>query len=149
MSYNYGSGNFSSRSFGGYLGYPGSTCESFCPNNVAYSPNNCQPGSSFYGGCQENFLEASGCQNPCAGTRTFPASCLRPKNNMFYNQMNQAVSQGCGNAGFGPFGYGCGAGFQPQGSGAGFCRPNYLSNRSCQSTCYQPGVGSRFYGSTY
>ncbi|XP_006886824.1 PREDICTED: keratin-associated protein 15-1-like [Elephantulus edwardii] len=145
MSYNYSSGNFSSRSFGGFLGNQVPTYDAFYPGNVSFSSNNFHVGSSVYSP-QETFCEPSICQTPCAVERYYQMSCYRPKNHIIYSpcQTNYAGSVGYGNTGFGSFGYG-NSGFQSLGCGSNFGRPTYFSSRSHQSTCYQPGFGSRFF----
>ncbi|XP_007528634.1 keratin-associated protein 15-1 [Erinaceus europaeus] len=150
MSYNYSSGNFSSRTFGGYLGCPASTSETVFPNNVVYSSGAYQLGSPLYADFQETFNEPAECQNSCTVTRPFPRSCYRQKNFFLSNpcQTNYTGSLGYGNVGFGSFGYG-NTGFQSQGCGSTFYRPAYFSSKHWQSSCYQPAFGNRFYGSTY
>ncbi|XP_005606286.1 keratin-associated protein 15-1 [Equus przewalskii] len=150
MSYNCSSGNFSARSLGGYLRYPVSTFDSFSPSNVVYSPSACQLGSSLYDGCQGSLCEPTSCQPSCAVARSHRTSCFRPKNFIFYSpcQTNYTGSLGCGNIGLGSFGYGS-TGFQSLGCGSSFLRPTCFSSRSCQSTCYRPAFGSRFFGSTF
>ncbi|KAL2805338.1 keratin-associated protein 15-1, partial [Daubentonia madagascariensis] len=83
MSCNYSSGNFSSRSLGGYRGYPASTYDSFYPSNVVYSPSTCQLGSSLYSGCQETCCEPTSCQTSFVVSSPCQASCYRPKNTIF------------------------------------------------------------------
>ncbi|XP_008700035.1 keratin-associated protein 15-1 [Ursus maritimus] len=149
MHYNCSPGNFSSRSLGGYLGYPVSTYDSFYPSNVVYSPNTCQLGSSVFGGYQETYCEPTSCGTSCAGARSYQTSGFRPKNSIFFSpcQTNYTGSLGCGNIGLGSLG--CGStGFQSLGCGFSFSRPTYFSSRSCQSTCYQPAFSSRFFGSS-
>lgn len=150
MHYSCNSGNLSSHSLGGYLGYPVSTSDSFYPTNGVYSPSTCQLGSSLFDSCQETCCEPTSCWTSCTGARSYQASCFRPKNSIFFNpcQTNYTGSLGCGNIGLGSFGCG-GSGFPSLGCGASFCRPTYFSSRSCQSTCYQPAFNSRFFGSTY
>ncbi|XP_058426600.1 keratin-associated protein 15-1-like [Diceros bicornis minor] len=148
VSYNCSSGNFS-RLLGGYLRYPGPTFDSFSPNNIVYSPNTCQLGSSLYDGCQ-NFCEPTSCQTSCVVARSHQTSCFPPKNFIFYSpcHRNYTRSLGFGNIGLRTFGY-RGTGFLSLGCGSSFCRPTYFPPGSCQSTYYQPAFGSRFFGSTY
>ena len=137
MSFNCSTGNFSSRSLGGYLGVPVSTCESFCPSNVIYSPSTFHLGSTLCGGCQDNFFRPISFQTPCAVTRSFQTSCSRPQNFIFSRpcQTTYTGSLGFGNIGIGSFG--CGStGFRSLGCGFNFCSPNYISSRSCRSSCY-------------
>ncbi|KAL0614357.1 Keratin-associated protein 13-1 [Plecturocebus cupreus] len=81
MSYNCCSGNFSSRSCGGYLGYPGSSCGSPYPSNLVYSTDLCSPrasqlGSSLYRGCQEPCWEPTSCQTSCVKSSPCQTSCF-------------------------------------------------------------------------
>ncbi|XP_016071977.1 PREDICTED: keratin-associated protein 13-1-like [Miniopterus natalensis] len=140
MSHSYCSGNLSSRSLGGALRYPGSSCGSFYPGHVVYSPGTCPQGSPVYGGCQETCYEPSGCQTSCYGPRT--STVCSPC------QSNYPGSLGCGNAGLAPFGYGSSRA-QSLGCGPGFSRPTYLSSRSYQSSCFQPASSSRCFGQNY
>uniref|UniRef100_A0A673STX0 Keratin-associated protein n=2 Tax=Suricata suricatta TaxID=37032 RepID=A0A673STX0_SURSU len=138
MHYNCSSGNFSSHSLGGYLGYPVSTYGSLYPSTVVNSPSTCQLGSSRFGGYQETCCEPTSRWTSCTGARSYQTSCFRPENSIFFSpcQSNYTGSLGCGNIGLGSFG--CGStGFQSLGCGSRFCRPTYFSSRSCQSTCYQ------------
>ncbi|XP_062035878.1 keratin-associated protein 15-1-like [Lepus europaeus] len=150
MSYNCSSGNFSSRSFGNYLGNSVSTCHSFYPTNVVYSPRTHQVGSSLQGTCQETFSEPTGFQTSFAVTRPCHTSFYRPKNSIFFSpcQTNYTGSFGYGNTGFGSFGYG-NTGFHSVGCGSNFFRPTYFSSRSSHSTCYQPVFGSHCFGSSH
>ncbi|XP_024899983.1 keratin-associated protein 15-1 [Pteropus alecto] len=148
MSYNCSSGNFSSRSLGGYLQYPVSSYNSCYPRNVVCSPSTCQLGSSPYSGCEETCCQPTSCQTSCSVARSYQTSCFRPRNSIFCSpcQTNYAGSSGCGSIGLGPFGYGS-PGFQTLGCGSSFCRPTYFSSRSCQSTRYQPAFNSHCFGS--
>ncbi|XP_075859116.1 keratin-associated protein 15-1-like [Microcebus murinus] len=148
MSYNYRSGKFSSRSLGGYLGYPASTYDSLYPSNVDCYPSTCQLGSSLYSDCQETCCEPTSCQTSYVASSPCQTSCYRPENTIFCSpcQRNYPGSLGYGNAGLGSFGYGC-SGFQSLGCGSRFYRPTFFPSGSCQSTCYQPAFGSRFLGS--
>ncbi|XP_007939507.1 keratin-associated protein 15-1 [Orycteropus afer afer] len=145
MSYNCSSGNCSSRSHGGYLGYPLSTYDAFDPSNIVYSPRTCQVDSSFYNCCQESFCEPTSCQTPCAVARSYQASCYHPKNLILCSpcQKNYAGFLECGNIGLGYLNYGS------NDCGSSFSHPSYFSSGSYQSTCYQPAFGSRYFGSTY
>ncbi|EFB24527.1 hypothetical protein PANDA_016502, partial [Ailuropoda melanoleuca] len=76
MSYSCCSGNFSSRSLGGYLRYPGSSCGSY-PSNLVY--RTCQLGSSLSSGCQETCCEPTSCQTSCVVSSPSQTSCYRPR----------------------------------------------------------------------
>ncbi|XP_005375685.1 PREDICTED: keratin-associated protein 13-2-like [Chinchilla lanigera] len=174
MTYCCSSRNFSSRSFGGYLEYPRSSCGSSYPSNLVYStdlqsPINYQLGSSLYSGCQENFYEPSSCQRSCVVSSPCQTSCYRPRPSTFCSPCQttysgslgfgssscrslgygsrSCYSSGCGSSGFRPLGYGVRA-FPSFGYGSGFCRPSYSVTRSCQSPCYRPTYGSGFWRST-
>ncbi|XP_027630293.1 keratin-associated protein 13-1 isoform X1 [Tupaia chinensis] len=167
MSYNCCSGNFSSRSFGGYLQSPTTSCGSSYPSNLVLgtnlcSPSACQLGSSLYSGCQETRCEPTSCETPCQ------TSCYRPRTSTICSPCQpiysgslgfgssscrsldygsrSCYSLGCGPSGFQPLGYGV-CGFPSLGYGSRFCRPTYLASRSCQSSCYRPACGSGFYRS--
>ncbi|XP_004646388.1 keratin-associated protein 13-2 [Octodon degus] len=175
MSYGCSSGNFSSRSFGGYLQYPGASCGSSYPSNLVYtsdlqSPTNCQLGSSLYSGCQETFNEPAGYESSCAVSSPCQTSCYRPRPSTFCSPCQTTYSgslgfgssschslgygsrgcysSGCGSSGFRPLGYGV-RGFPSLGYGSGFCRPSFSVIRSFQSPCYRPTYGSGFCRSTY
>ncbi|KAL4681811.1 hypothetical protein H8959_007288 [Pygathrix nigripes] len=84
MSYNCCSGNFSSRSFGGYLRYPASSCGFSCPSNLVSStdlcsPSTCQLGSSLYRGCQETCWEPTSCETSFVESSPCQTSCYRPR----------------------------------------------------------------------
>lgn len=143
MSYSLSSGTLSSRSLGGSLRYPASSCGSFypgtacpgtaCPGTVAYAPGACQQGTPAYG-CPET------CWEPRYGRR--PASLCRP------GQPGPG-SLGCGSSGCGPFGY-RGSGAPSPGCGPGYCRPTYFSSsRAYQAPAFQPACGSGCYGQMY
>ncbi|KAL0614353.1 Keratin-associated protein 13-4 [Plecturocebus cupreus] len=53
-------------------------------------------------------------------------------------------SLGHGSSGFRFLKYG-GCGFPSLSYRSRFCYPNYLASRACQSSCYRPICGSRFY----
>ncbi|XP_066219838.1 keratin-associated protein 15-1-like [Saccopteryx leptura] len=140
MSYNYCSGNVSSRSLGGYLRYPGSSYDSFCPGDAICPPGPGPQGSSLYGACQETFWEPTSWQESCCNPRT--TTLCRPY------QSHYMGSVGCGSSGFGPFASGS-AGVQSMGYRPGLCRPTHFSHRGYQSHCSQPSFGSRCFGQTY
>ncbi|XP_008265440.2 keratin-associated protein 14-like [Oryctolagus cuniculus] len=165
MSYNCCSGNFSSRSFGGYLRHPGSSCGSSYPSNVFYStdlqsPNHYQLGSSLHSSCQETYCDPNSYEESC-GVVSSPChtSCYRPRTSIFCSpcQTTFARPVGFGSRGFHSFGcgspfLGCGShGFQSAGCGprtfssinyrSNFYRPTYFSSRSCQSISHQPTCG--------
>ncbi|XP_008060055.1 keratin-associated protein 13-2 [Carlito syrichta] len=170
MSYNCSSGNFSSRSFGGCLSYPGSSSGSSYPSNLVYSSNLCSPstyqlGSSPYSGCQETCCEPTSCQTSYVVSSPCQTSCYRPRTSLLCSPCQTTCSGslgfgsgschslgcgprivsslGCGSSGFRPLGYGS-SGFSSLGYGSGFCRPTYLASRTCQSSCYRPTYGSTF-----
>ncbi|XP_032988595.1 keratin-associated protein 13-1-like [Rhinolophus ferrumequinum] len=171
MSYNCCSGNFSSRSLGGYMRYPGSCCGSSYPSNLVYStdpcsPSTCQLGSSLYSGCQETCCEPRSCQTSCVVSRPCQKSCYSPKTSTlcipcpptYTGSMGCGSSSscslgygskicyslGCGSSGFRPLRYGvCGFPFLSYGSRS-WC-PSYLTSRTIQSSCYRPSCGSNFY----
>lgn len=167
MSYNCCSGNFSSRSFGGYLRHPGSSFGSSCPSNVFFStdlqsPNSCQLGSSLQGSCQEAYCDPNSYEESYVASSPCSSSYYRPRT-VFYSpsQATYAAHLGCGSRGFHSFG--CGSPFSGFGSngfnslGCGprtcsslnyrsnFYRPTFFSSRSCQSFSHQPACGSSFY----
>ncbi|XP_012512794.1 PREDICTED: keratin-associated protein 13-1-like [Propithecus coquereli] len=175
MSYNGCSGNFSSRSFGGYLRYPGISCGSSFPSNLVYStdfcsPSTCQLGSSLYSGCQEICHEPISCQTSYVVSSPCQTSCYRPRTSLLCSPWQTTYSGslgfgssschslgygsrsryslGCRSSGFRPLSY-RGCGFSSSGCGYGFSRPTYLASRSCQSSCYRPTCRSGFYPSTY
>ncbi|XP_059541892.1 keratin-associated protein 13-1-like [Myotis daubentonii] len=169
MSYSLSSRSLSSRSLGGCLRFPSSSCGSFYPGNscsgnfypgntcsgnvypgsacsgnvypgnVAYAQGTCQQDSPPYG-CQETCWEPAGYQAPSYGRRS---SSLRRS----YGATCPG-SLGCGSTGLGPFGYG-GSAAQSPGCGAGYCRPTYFSSRTYQGPSFQPACGSGCYGQTY
>nr|XP_004654466.1 keratin-associated protein 14-like [Jaculus jaculus] len=165
MSCNSCSGNFSSRSFGGYLQYPISSCGSSYPSNGVYStdlqtPITHQLGSSLCNDCQETFYEPSCYQTSYEMSSPCQRSCYRPR--VFSPcQGSFSGSLGFGSKGFQSFGcsypslsFGS-RGFQS----VGYCprtfsslnyrtnwyRPAYFSSKSCQSVSYQPSCGSGFF----
>ncbi|XP_012636321.2 keratin-associated protein 13-1-like [Microcebus murinus] len=171
MSYNSCSRNFSSRSFGGYLRYPSSSCGSSFPSNLVYSPDLCNPstcqlGSSLYSDCQENCHEPTSCQTSYVVSSPCQTSCYRPRTSLLCSPCQttysgslgfgssscrplgygsrSCYSLGCGPSDFRPLNYG-GCGFPSQSCASGFYRPSYLASRSCQSSCYRPTCGFGFY----
>nr|XP_019585478.1 PREDICTED: keratin-associated protein 13-2-like [Rhinolophus sinicus] len=170
MSYNCCSGNFSSRSLGGYLRYPDSCCGSSYPSNLVYStdrcsPSTCQLGSSLYRGCWDTCCEPTSCQTSCVVSRPCQTSCYRPRTSTLcipcpptytgslgcgsssscslgYGSRSR-YSLSCGSSGFRPLGYGV-CGFPSLGYGSGFCHPTYLASRICQSSYYRPTYRSAF-----
>ncbi|XP_075860783.1 keratin-associated protein 13-1-like [Microcebus murinus] len=158
MSYNCCSGNFSSRSFGGYLRYPRSSCGFSYPSNLVYcpylcSPSTCQLGSSLYSDCQETCYEPTSCQTSCVVSSPCQTSCYRPRTSFFCSpcQMTYSGSLGFGSRGFPSFGcgsqsVGCGPkAFSSLNNRSNFYGPTYFSSRSCQSASYQPACESGFY----
>ncbi|XP_072829630.1 keratin-associated protein 13-1-like [Vicugna pacos] len=84
MSYSCCSGNFSSRSLGGQLSYPGSSYGSSYPSNLVYttdlcSPSTCQWNYSVYSGCQETLCEPTRCQTARVVSSPCQTSCYCPK----------------------------------------------------------------------
>ncbi|KFO21584.1 keratin-associated protein 13-1 [Fukomys damarensis] len=174
MTYSCSSGNFSSRSSGGYLQYPGSSCGSSYPSNLVYtthlqSPTTYQLGSSLSSGCQETCCEPTICQRSCVVSRPCQMSCYRPRvstlcspclttysgslgfgsrscRSLGYGSRS-CYSLGCGSGGFRPLGYGV-RGFSSLGYGSGFCCPSFLTSRTFRSLHYRPTCGSGFYGFT-
>ncbi|XP_029796598.1 keratin-associated protein 13-2-like [Suricata suricatta] len=174
MSYSCCSGNFSSRSFGGYQRYPSSACGSSYPSNLVYltdlcSPSTYQLGSSLYSGCQETCCEPTSCQTSCAVSSPCQTSCSRPRASTLCSPCQTTYSGcvgsgsrsccslsygsrsvwslGCRSSGFRPLGYGV-CGFPSLSYGSSFCRPTYWASRSCQSACYRPTYRSAFCRST-
>uniref|UniRef100_A0A8C9DHE4 Keratin-associated protein n=1 Tax=Prolemur simus TaxID=1328070 RepID=A0A8C9DHE4_PROSS len=161
MSYNCCSGNFSSRSFGGYLRYPSSSCGSSFPSNLVYSPDLCSPstfqlGSSLYSDFQENCHEPTSIRTSYVVSSPCQTSCYRPRTSLICSPCQTTYSPsvgfgssschslGCGPSGLRPLNYG-GCGFPSQSCASGFYRPSYLASRSCQSSCFRPTCGSGFY----
>ncbi|CAK7319208.1 Keratin-associated protein 13-1 [Vulpes lagopus] len=171
MSYNCCSGNFSSRSFGGYLRYPSSSCGSSHPSNLVYrtevcSPSTCQVGSSLHTGCQETCCEPTSCQTSCVVTRPCQTSCYRPRTSTLCSPCQttcsgslglgssscrslgygsrSCYSVGCGSQGLRPMSYRV-CGFPSLGNGSRFCPSTNLASRSCQPSCYRPTCGSGFF----
>ncbi|XP_046956332.1 keratin-associated protein 13-1-like [Lynx rufus] len=128
MAYSCCSGNFSSRSLGGYLRYPSSSCGSSSPSNLVYrtdlcSPSTCQLGSSLYSGCQETCCEPTSCRTSCVVSSPCQTSCSRPRTSTFCSPCWTAYpgSVGCGSSGFRPLGYRV-CGFPSLSYGSSFCR---------------------------
>ncbi|XP_008060063.1 keratin-associated protein 13-1-like [Carlito syrichta] len=171
MSCNSCSGNFSSRSLGGYLHYPGTSRGSSYPSNLVYSSNLCPPracqlGSSLYNGCQETCCEPSSCQTSCVVSSPCQRSCYRPRTSVLCSpcqttysgslgfgssscrslgyESRSCSSLGCGSSGLRPLGYG-GCGFSCLGYGSRFWYPIYFSPGKFYSSCYQPFYRSGFY----
>ncbi|XP_069328482.1 keratin-associated protein 13-1-like [Eulemur rufifrons] len=172
MSYSCCSGNVSSRSFGGYLHSPGTSCGSSFPCNLVYStnlcsPSTCQLGSSLSSDYQETCCEpTTSCQKSYVVSSPFQTSCYRPRISLLCSPCQttysgslgfgssschslgygsrSCYSLGCGSSGFRPLGYG-GCSFPSLSRASGFYRPSYLAARTCQSSCYRPTCGSHFY----
>nr|XP_020758134.1 keratin-associated protein 13-1-like [Odocoileus virginianus texanus] len=168
MSYTCCSRNFSSRSLGDHLRYPGASCGSSFPSNLVYSADlcprsSCQLGSSFYS--QETCCVPIRTQTFRVVSRPCQTSCYRPRTPTFSSPCQTTLpgslgfrssscsslssgsrscySGGCGSRSFRRLGYGI-CGFPSLGCGSGFCRPTFAS-RSCHSSCYRPSCGSVFY----
>ncbi|XP_046507659.1 keratin-associated protein 13-1-like [Equus quagga] len=162
MSYSCCSGNFSSRSLGGFLRYPGSSCGSSYPSNLVYStdlcsPSTCQLGSSLYGGCQKTYWEPTRYQTSCVVSSPCQRSCYRPRISTVCSPCRSTYARslvsgsssccslsygsrscyslGCGSGGFGPLGYGV-CGFPSLSYGSSVCYPIYFPSRSFHSPCY-------------
>ncbi|XP_025305746.1 keratin-associated protein 13-1-like [Canis lupus baileyi] len=171
MSHSCCSGNFSSRSFGGYLRYPSSFCGSLYPSNLVYrtdvcSPSTCQVGSSLHTGCQETCCEPTSCQTSCVVSSPCQTSCYLPRTSMLCSPWwtaypgsvglgsrscysldygsRSCYSLGCRSQGFRPLGFRV-CGFPSLSYGSRFCCPTYFTSRSCQSSYYRPACGSGFY----
>ncbi|XP_019490509.1 PREDICTED: keratin-associated protein 13-1-like [Hipposideros armiger] len=155
MSYNCCSGSFSSRSLGGSLCYPGSSCGSSCPSNLVYttgrcSPSTCQLGSSLYSGCQDTCCEPISCRTPCVVSSPCQMPCYRPRTSTLCRPSPSAYSGSlrCGSNGFRPLRYGvCDSPTLDYGSG--FYHPTYFVFRNSQPFCYQPICRSHFYRLTW
>nr|XP_004654615.2 keratin-associated protein 13-1-like [Jaculus jaculus] len=162
MSYNGCSGNFSSRSFRGYLPSSWSSCGNSFPSNLVYrtrtnccSPSTCQLGSSLHGGCQETCIEPTNCQRSCVVTSPCQPSCYYPRSSspctpcqtpygrsLGFGSSSfrtlgcgsrRCCSVGCGSSGFRPRNYGL-SGFPSLNYSSSFCYPTYLAPRICQSS---------------
>ncbi|XP_004588692.2 keratin-associated protein 13-1-like [Ochotona princeps] len=160
MPYNCYSGNFSCRSFGGYLRYPRSSCGSFYPSNLfcstgLQSPSTCQLGSTLFSGCQESHYEPASYQTSYAVSSPCQTSCYRPRTSTICSpcrtsytgshgigssscyslgrRSRSSYSSGCGRSGFRPLGYGA-IGFPSLGYGSGCYHPFYSGSRTCQSS---------------
>ncbi|XP_005375686.1 PREDICTED: keratin-associated protein 13-1-like [Chinchilla lanigera] len=171
MTYGCSSGNFSSRSFGGYLEYPRSSCGSSYPSNLVYradlqSPTNYQLGSSLYSGCQETFYEPSSCQRSCVVSSPCQTSCYRPRVSTFCSPCKttytgslgfgssscrslgygsrSCYSLGYGSNGFRSLNYGI-CSFPVLNYGSSFCNPICFPSRSFRSSCHGPFYRSVFY----
>nr|XP_008535696.1 PREDICTED: keratin-associated protein 13-1-like [Equus przewalskii] len=171
MSYSCCSGNFSSRSLGGYLRYPGSFCGSSYPSNLVYStdlcsPSTCQLGSSFYSGCGETCWKPPRYQMSCVVSSPCQRSCYHPRTSSLCSPYGStyiwylgcrssdsccpgygsrsSYSLGCGSSGFRPLRYGI-CGFPSLSSGSRFCHPTYFRFWNLQPSCYRPICGSDFY----
>nr|XP_015302173.2 keratin-associated protein 13-4 [Macaca fascicularis] len=153
MSYNCCSGNFSSRSFGGYLHYPG--CNPY--STALCSPSICQLGSSLYRNCQKTCWEPTSCRKSCYRRRTSmlcsPCQTTTCSRSLGFGSSSchsqgygsrSCYSLGSGSSGFRFLKYG-GCGFPSLSYGSRFYYPNYLASRAWQSSCYRPICGSRFY----
>uniref|UniRef100_A0A8D2BC32 Keratin-associated protein n=1 Tax=Sciurus vulgaris TaxID=55149 RepID=A0A8D2BC32_SCIVU len=164
------SGNFSSRSFGGYLRLPSSWGSSY-PSNLVYStnlcsPSTCQLGSSLYRGCQETCCEPTSCQTSWVVSSPCQPSCYRQRmstvcspcqstsagslgfgssscHSLGYGSRS-CYSLGCGSSGFRSLNYGV-SGFPLLGYRSSFYHPFFFPSRVFPSFCYQPSYRSGFY----
>ncbi|XP_047421173.1 keratin-associated protein 13-1-like [Sciurus carolinensis] len=170
MSYSCHSGNFSSRSFGGYLPYSHSSCGSSYPSNLVYvtnlhHPSTCHLGTSLYRGCQETFHRPSRCHTSCVVSRACQPFYHHPRTSTHCSpcQRTYATSLGfgssschspsygsrsCHSLGYGSrsscsLGYGS-SGCPTLGYGTGVYHPFHVASRSFQSSCYRPTYGSTF-----
>ncbi|KFO21585.1 keratin-associated protein 14 [Fukomys damarensis] len=145
MTYGCSSGNFSSRSSGGCLQYPGSSCGSSHPSNPVYTthlqvPITYQLDCPLYSGCQETSEPAS-CQRSCVVSGPFQTPCYRPKISTLGNTCQTTFS---GSLGFGPKGFqsfGCGSpslGFGSTGFQSVVYEPRTFSSLNCGSNFYRP-----------
>ncbi|XP_046956426.1 keratin-associated protein 13-1-like [Lynx rufus] len=171
MTYSCCSGNFSSRSLGGYLRYPSSSCGSSSPSNLVYrtdlcSPSTCQLGSSLYRGCQETCCEPTSCRTSCVVSSPCQTSCSCPRTSVLCSPCRSiytgsldcgsirgyclgygprsSYSLGCEFQGFGSLGYGV-YGFPSLGYGSSVYCPTYLASKSSQTSHCQPTCRSGFY----
>ncbi|XP_077853983.1 keratin-associated protein 13-1-like [Macaca mulatta] len=174
MSYNYSSGNFSSRSSGGYLRYPGYSCGYSYHSNLVCStdlcsPSTCQLGSSPYKSFQEICSDTPSCHMSCVESSPCQTSCYSPRISLLCGPCQSTYSGslgfgssscrslgygsrscysvGCGSSDFRSAGYG-GCGFSSLSYGSGFCHPTYVLSRMFQSSDYRPTCGFGFYRST-
>ncbi|XP_043451968.1 keratin-associated protein 13-1-like [Prionailurus bengalensis] len=142
MGFSCCSGNFSSRSLGGYLHYP----SSFYPSNLVCctdlcSPSPCQLGSSLYSSCQETCCEPTNCLTSCVVSSPCQMSCSHPRTSTLCSPCWMTYA---GPRGFRPQGYGV-RGFPTLSYGSTFCHPTYFGFRHLQPFCYKPIYGSGFY----
>ncbi|KAG8518487.1 Keratin-associated protein 13-1 [Galemys pyrenaicus] len=134
------SGNFS-RSLGGYISYPASSCGSSYPSNLVYttdlcSPGTCQLGSSVSTGCQETCCEPSSCQTSCVVSSPCLPSCSRPRTSVLCSpcQTTYAGSLGCRSNSS------CSLGCAPR---------SYYSLGCAPRSYYSLGCGSRSFSSPF
>ncbi|XP_004429607.1 PREDICTED: keratin-associated protein 14-like isoform X1 [Ceratotherium simum simum] len=145
MSYNCCSGNFS-RSFGGYLQYPGISRGSSFPSNLVYctdlrSPSTYQLGSSLYSGCQENYCEPTRYQTSCVLSSPCQTSYYHPRTSTLCSPCQTTYSGflGFGSRGLQSFGWSSPSlGFGSSGFQSLGCHPNAFSSLSCRSSFYHP-----------
>ncbi|XP_055470860.1 keratin-associated protein 13-1-like [Psammomys obesus] len=167
MSYSCCSGSISSRSYGGQLHYPYSSCGSAYPRHLIQSTNFCSPrpchlGSSLHSGCHQNCFQPircqtsqvvhSSCQRPCfsprvsgfcspcrtyAGSQGFGSSSCH---SLGYGSRSYYTS-GCSSRVFRPVNYGVRC-YPSFGHGSRFCHPTYVTSTNFQSSCHRPTCGS-------
>ena len=164
MSYKCCSGNFSSRSLGVHLRYPGSSCGSFFPGNLVYRtdlcfPRICQPTSVVFKPCQTSCYRPTTSRlcSPFQITYSGSLGCGSIRGcSLGYGSRScyslgcgsrSPASVGCGSRVFRPLGYGI-YGFPSLRCGSRLYHPTYLASRSCQSSCYRPICRSNFRRST-
>ncbi|XP_005345379.1 keratin-associated protein 13-1-like [Microtus ochrogaster] len=174
MTYSCCSGSFSSRSYGGQLHYPYSSCGSSYSRHLINSSNFCSPrifhlGSSPHSGCRQNCFQPircqtshvvhTSCQRPCYRPRV--CSFCRPCRTTYAGSLGFGSSSchslgygsrsfytsGCGFSGFRPVSYGV-RGYPCSGYGSRFCHPTYVISRNFQSSCHRPICGSAIYRSS-
>ncbi|XP_006107099.2 keratin-associated protein 13-1-like [Myotis lucifugus] len=158
MSYSLSSRTLSSRSLGGRLRYPASSCGSFYPGNTCsgnvYPGNTCS--GNFYPGntCSGNFYPGNTCSgniysgnvaytqgtcqqdspsHGCQETCWEPAGYQAPSYGRRSSSLRRSYQATCpGSLGCGSTGLGPfgygGSQAQSPGCGAGYCRPTYFSS---------------------
>ncbi|XP_051006439.1 keratin-associated protein 13-1-like [Acomys russatus] len=174
MCYSCCSGSFSSRSYGGQLHYPYSSCGSSYPTHLVQSTNFCSPrtyhlGSTLHSGCHQNCFQPIRCQASHAVHSSCHQPCYRPRISSFCSPYRTPYvgsqgfgssschslgfgsrsfyTSGCGSSGFRPVSYGV-RGYPSFGYGSGFCYPTYVTSRNFQSSCHRPTCGSAFWRSS-
>ncbi|XDB46436.1 hypothetical protein AB1E18_000049 [Capra hircus] len=160
MSYKCCSENFSSRSLGVHLRYPGSSCGSSFLSTLVYRTDLCCPRI-----CRPTPVVFKPCQTSCYCPRTstlcspfqitFSGSpgcgsirgCSLGYGSRSCYSLDWGSRVGCGSRVFRLLGYGI-HGFPSLRCGSRFYHPAYLTSRSCQCSCYRPICRSNFRRST-